>query len=220
MKAKLNFHKPMGRFYVAVLLCVCMVGPAMAAPPTLVSLNDPVIVPPAGGNGDSISPAITPDGRFVVFSSSARDLVAGDNDYFALDVFLRDRVNGTTTLVSENTSGSGGNGDSSSASVSTNGQYVVFQSDASDIATGDTNGATDVFLNDLVNGAIYSISVATNGSLGNGASSDAVMTPDGRYVAFISAANNLVAGDTNNVPDVFVRDVHNGTTVCASVGAA
>jgi len=189
------------------------------APAGLVSLRDPAVSPITVGNADSIDPSITPDGRFVVFSSAASDLVPGDNDFFTMDVFLRDRVAGTTTLVSESVTGSGGNGDSTAASVSTNGQFVVYQSDATNIVSGDTNAATDVFLNDLVNNVIYTISVATNGLTGNGASTDLVMTPDGRYVAFISSANNLVPNDTNNIPDVFVRDVLNGTTVCASAGA-
>jgi len=219
MKTNRNLSKALEWFYLGVLACLCAVTPAVPVSAGLISLRDPLVAPPTVGNGDSIDPNITPDGRFVVFSSSASDLVPGDNDFFTLDVFLRDRLAGTTTLVSDSLTGSGGNGDSTAASVSTNGQFMVFQSDATNIVSGDTNAATDVFLNDVVNAQLYTISIATNGITGNGASTDPVMTPDGRYVAFISTANNLVPNDTNNIPDVFVRDVINGTTVCASVGA-
>ena len=137
----------------------------------------------------------------------------------AMNVFLRDRTNATTTLVSIKLTGTnGGNGDSTPAGLSTDGRYVLFESSASDLVLGDTNGVSDVFVRDVVTGLTVSVSVSTNGDPGNGASRSAVMTPDGRYVAFVSAAKNLVAGDTNGIPDVFLRDVQLGTTVRVSVG--
>ncbi|HXR05241.1 MAG TPA: hypothetical protein VN836_11090 [Verrucomicrobiae bacterium] len=187
----------------------------------LLSARVPSVAQPASGNGNSAISWLSPDGRFVVFSSSACDLVSGDNGQLDLDVFLRDRLTDTTMLVSANLNGTGGgNGNSMFGSASTNGQYVVFQSDASDLVPGDTNGVSDIFVRDLVAGTTTLVSVATNGGLANGASTDPVMTPDGRYVAFVSAATNLVAGDTNGIPDVFVRDLVGGTTVLVSVGAA
>ena len=115
-------------------------------------------------------------------------------------------------LVSGNLSGTGGgNGNSMLGQVSTNGQFVVFQSDASNLVPNDTNGVTDIFVRDLVAGTTTLVSVSTNGGPANGASTDPVMTPDGRYVAFISSASNLVPGDTNGIPDVFVRDLVAGT---------
>jgi len=89
----------------------------------------------------------------VVFTSAANDLVPGGNSVSALNVFLRDRTGNTTVLVSGNWNGNGGgNGDSMSGRVSTNGQFVVFQSDASNPVPNDTNGVTDIFVRDLVAG--------------------------------------------------------------------
>jgi len=186
-----------------------------------VSARNPALPLPAGANGDSAAPWISADGRFVLFSSSASDLVTNDNNQLGVDVFLRDRAGNTTVLVSANFSGpGGGNGNSLGGQVSTNGRYAVFESDASDLLPGDTNNISDIFVRDLQTGSNILVSVAADGSWGNGASTDPVMTQDGRYVAFVSAANNLVAGDTNGIADVFVRDLVNGTTRLVSTGAS
>lgn len=103
--------------------------------------------------------------------------------------------------------------------ISTNGQFVLFESAADNLVAGDTNSASDVFVRDVVNGTTILVSVNTNGVYGNGASYSSVMTPDGRYVAFASAATDLVPGDTNGISDVFVRNLWNGTTQLASVNA-
>jgi Tol biopolymer transport system component len=87
------------------------------------------------------------------------------------------------------------------------------------LVAGDTNNASDIFVRDVVNGLTTLVSVSTNGTSGNGTSRGSVMTGDGRYVAFVSTASNLVPGDTNNIADVFVRDLQAGTTTLASVGA-
>jgi Tol biopolymer transport system component len=175
---------------------------------------------PAGGNGDSVSPLLSPDGRYVLFVSSANNLTLDDNSQPGLDVFVRDRASNTTVLVSANWTGTGGgNGHSRFAGISANGRYVVFESEASDLVPGDTNGTSDIFVRDLVARTTTLVSVATDGGPGNGPSTDAVMTPDGRYVAFISSATNLVVGDTNKLADVFVRDLITQTTLLASVGA-
>jgi Tol biopolymer transport system component len=137
-----------------------------------------------------------------------------------LNVFLRDRTGNTTVLVSGNWNGNGGgNDDSVSGQASTNGQFVVFQSNASNLVPNDTNGVTDIFVRDLVAGTTTLVSVSTNGGPANRASTDPVMTPDGRYVAFISSASNLVPGDANGIPDIFVRDLAAGTNDLVSVGA-
>jgi Tol biopolymer transport system component len=193
---------------------------ATAAPAELLSVRNPLVEFPAGGNGNSTAPWVSADGRFVLFTSSANDLVTGDNGYLSLDVFLRDRASNVTTLVSSNLKGTGGGDDSSMfGSVSTNGRYVSFESAASDLVPGDTNGVRDVFVRDLLTATTRLVSVATNGGPGDAASSEAAMTPDGRYVAFLSLATNLVAGDTNRMMDVFVRDLLTETTRVVSVGA-
>jgi hypothetical protein len=140
----------------------------------------------------------------------------------SLNVFLRDRTKGITSLVSvDATSLGGGNGDSLPLGVSTNGRYALFQSQASNLlpSPSDGNNGSDIFVRDVLNGATMLISANTNADFANGASRDAVMTPDGRYVAFVSEASDLVPGDTNRIADVFVRDLQAGTTALVSIGA-
>ena len=210
-----------GSFAVAVCFMAMMfVAPANAVPVQLLSVRNPSVPLPAGGDGNSAAPSLSPDDRFVVFTSTANDLVPGGNSGYALNVFLRDRTGNTTVLVSGSLNGTGGgNGNSMLGQVSTNGQFVVFQSDASNLVLNDTNGVTDIFVKDLVAGTTTLVSASTNGGPANGASADAVMTPAGRYVAFISSASNLVPGDTNGIPDIFVRDLIAGTNCLMSVGA-
>ena len=200
---------------------------ASAAPFRLVSARDSGQAPPAGGSGDSWGPILSPDGRYVLFASAANNLVTTSNGNPLpilvaprLNVFLRDRTAGTTTLVSANLTGTGGgNGDSIPTGISTNGRYACFESSASDLVPGDTNGVTDVFVRDLASNATALVSVSISGGAGNGVCRGSALTPDGRYVAFVSAATNLVAGDTNGIPDVFVRDLQAETTSLVSIGA-
>ena len=126
------------RMAIAALAFAAVAPLANAASVHPVSGRNPSVVLPAGGNGNSIAPSLSPGGRYVVFSSSAIDLVPGENSQPRLDVFLRDRLWNTTTLVSGNFSGAGGgNADSTCGQVSSSGRYVVFQSDASDLVLGD-----------------------------------------------------------------------------------
>jgi hypothetical protein len=181
----------------------------------------------AVGGGDSFASRVSPDGRYLLFASTANNLVVASNgqpmtDYVfdKVNVFLRDRQAATTTLISISAAGTaGGNGNSWPSAISTNGRFALFQSDASDLVAGDTNDATDIFLRDVLYGTTMLVSVSTNGSAANGPSREASMTPDGRYVAFVSAASNLVAGDSNSIADIFVRDMQAGTTILASPGA-
>ena len=144
----------------------------------LVSGLDGSQVAPAGGGGDSLAPVVSPDGRYVLFASTANNLCLATNNaplpaHFPapLNVFLRDRSNATTVLVSVNLSGvAGGNGDSLPVDLSTDGRYAVFESSASDLVPGDTNNATDVFVRDLVSGSTTLVNISTNGLPGNGAS--------------------------------------------------
>lgn len=199
---------------------------AWAAPFQLVSKRG-ASPAPAGGSGDSWGAIISPDGRFLLFASTANNLVLTTNGTALpipgaprLNVFLRDRTNNTTTLVSANVAGTGGgNGDSIPTALSTNGQFACFESSASDLVPGDTNGVTDVFVRDLVNHTMILVSAATNGVVGDGVCRGSVMTPDARFVAFVSAADSLVPNDTNNIPDVFVRELQSGVTTLVSVGA-
>ncbi len=212
---------------LVLLLLAGVSVPASAQTFQLLSALDALQGAAAGGGGDSGAPVISAEGRYVLFASTAANLVLMSSNTAvpprnppALNVFLRDRTNGTTALVSVNLAGTGGgNGDSLPVGLSTNGRYAVFESSATDLVPRDTNSATDVFVRDLAEGTTIPVSVSTNGGLGDGASRSAAMTPNGRYVAFVSAATNLVAGDTNGIPDVFVRDLQAGVTTLASVGA-
>jgi len=168
--------------------------------------------------GDSYYPSISADGRYVAFTSRATNLVGGDDTNSNTDVFVRDLTDGETVRVSVADDETQATGDSYNASISANGRYVAFQSYASNLVAGDTNGSTDVFARDLTDGTTVRISVADNETQADDGSYDASISPDGRYVAFTSLATNLVGGDdTNSNTDVFVRDLTDGTTTRVSV---
>jgi Tol biopolymer transport system component len=198
-------------------LTVCR---ANVTPTQSISVRNPSVPLTTGGDGDSIAPFIGPDGRYVVFSSVANDLTPGGNGQVVLNIYLRDRTAATTTLVSPNLNGTGGGNDNSVLpQVSTNGQLVVFQSDASDLVSNDINNVTDIFLRNVTAGTTTLVSVAPDGTPGNGPSTEPVMTPDGRNVAFLSSATNLTSGiGTNSLLDLFVRDVVLGTNCLISTG--
>jgi hypothetical protein len=174
------------------------------------------------GNGYSYVSSISADGRFVAFESEARDLVSNDTT-ITIDVFVRDLQNGTTALVSANLAGTnGGNNVSLSPRVSADGSVVAFESRASDlVGNTDTGFRDDVFVRDLQSGTTKLVSVNLAGTnSGNNASESPVISADGRFVAFVSNASDLVSNDTNNTTDVFVRDLQNGTIALASVNLA
>ncbi|MBI2899935.1 MAG: PD40 domain-containing protein [Planctomycetes bacterium] len=174
----------------------------------------------AEGNGSSVFPAITPDGRYVAFHSWAPNLVAGDTNG-ELDVFLHDRQTGQTVRVSVDSGGGQALFDSSSASISTDGRYVAFTSYAPDLVPGDSNGLADIFVRDLQTGTTERVSLdGAGGQAVGGDSYEPVLSSDGRYVAFHSWASNLVAGDTNADADVFVHDRQTGATTRVSVSSA
>ncbi|MDD1720003.1 MAG: hypothetical protein LUQ25_08090 [Methanoregulaceae archaeon] len=167
-------------------------------------------------NGFSYNPAISSNGRYVAFESYATNLVDADTNIKG-DVFVHDRQTGATTRVSVRSNGNQGNGDSYSPSISADGRYVAFESAATNLVAGDTNGAWDVFVHDRQTGATTRVSVRSNGNQGNDDSYDPSISADGRFLAFYSGAANLVAGDTNGVYDVFVHDRDTGATKRISV---
>jgi Tol biopolymer transport system component len=174
------------------------------------------------GNGQSGWPAVSDDGRYVAFMSQATTFATGDNNG-NFDVFLRDRVSATTTLISANSSGLPGNGTtgfgSALPSMSSDGRYIVFYSSASDLVAGDSNGVEDIFVRDLQAGTMQRVSVDSSGTQSNGMSLDPNISTDGRFVTFSSVATNLISGDTNAVQDVFVRDLAHNTTERVSVSS-
>jgi Tol biopolymer transport system component len=186
---------------------------------TLVSVNRFGI----SGNRSSQGGVLSAHGRFVGFVSEASDLVANDSNGQGQDVFVRDLKKEITTLVSVNRFGTGsGNNDSQFSVLSADGRFVAFASYASDLVPNDTNGDSDIFVRDMQKGETTLVSVNRFGTdSGNGRSPEGLtMTPNGRFVGFVSNASDLVANDTNGTADVFVRDVHTGTTTLVSINHA
>jgi len=182
-----------------------------------------VSVSSSGGQGDysSFATGISASGRYVAFSSDATTLVAGDTNG-KRDAFVHDSRTGETTRVSVSSTGEQANcsdpfGCSSPAGISGDGRYVAMVSAAPNLVSGDTNEASDVFVHDRTTGATTRVSISSNGSEGNGPSGLAAISADGRYVAFTSAASNLVPGDTNQTGDVFLRDLRTGRTTRISL---
>jgi Tol biopolymer transport system component len=166
-----------------------------------------VSVDTAGGvaNGDSTNPSIAVRGRLVAFASEATDLVEVDtND--KPDVYLSDRDAGMT-LVSVSAEGVQGNKFSGQVSLSVNGRYLAFNSDATNLVPDDTNRAGDVFVWDRVEDLLTLVSLGLGGAQGDGESSRPAITGDGRSLAMTSDATNLVVDDTNDKTDVFARDL-------------
>lgn len=168
-------------------------------------------------NGESYYASISGDGRYVSFGSAATNLVDGDTNGSS-DIFLRDRLANTTTRVSLDSAGIEGNGGSFDPAISSDGISVAFRSVATNLVSGDTNAAEDVFLRDRQADTTDRVSTAIDGAQGNGASAAPAVSGSGRYVAFESVATNLVPGDINGYPDVFVRDRQMSTTELVSVG--
>jgi Tol biopolymer transport system component len=160
------------------------------------------------------SPSITPDGRFVVFESSAL-LLPGEVEDFASDVYLRDVQAGTTEGISTVTTGFVRH--SGAPTISADGRFVAFQSWDDGLVPGDTNTRFDIFVLDRSTGTVERVSVTDAGVEGNNDSLGPSMSADGRFVAFTSDADNLVAGDGNFDTDVFVHDRQAHTTIRASV---
>jgi Tol biopolymer transport system component len=174
-----------------------------------------------GTQGNSFSlnpPSISGNGNFVAFQSSASNLVSGDSNN-SYDIFVKDVQIGTTQRISVATDGTQGNGDSRGPSFSGNGNFVAFQSSASNLVSGDTNGKSDIFIRNLQTNITQRISAATDGTQGNGDSSSASLSADGRYVVFMSDASNLVSGDTNGKSDIFARNLQTGITQRISVAS-
>ena len=173
-----------------------------------------------GGNGNSIEWSISSNGQFIVFQTEASNLVENDANNTS-DILLRNVTGGTTTLVSLNSAGTAsGNGPSSNPHLSADGRFIVFESLASDLVANDTNGLSDVFVRDQLLGTTTLVSVNSDGTgSGNGSSDSACITPDGRWVAFVSTSTDLVPGAVNPLGEVYVRDLQTGATSWASGGA-
>lgn len=179
----------------------------------IAGLTERISIPASGGdgNGESIDGWITPNGRYVAFTSYASNLVQGDTNGSS-DAFVRDRLLNTTEAVSLNSAGVIGDAPSGVGSITPDGRFVCFASRASNIAPGAPSGYGQVYVRDRLVGTTDIVSVSTGGIIGNNDSSVCRISDDGQLVAFLSASSNLVTGDTNNRLDVFLHDRQSGLT--------
>jgi len=162
---------------------------------------------------------VTPDGRFAAFITDTNGIVPEDCNFLS-DVYFRDLLTGEVTLISRSLEGEAGNGESYGISISQDGRYVTFVSDASDLVLDDTNEASDVFVHDLLTGDIRRLSVDSNGLQGDGDSYSASISADGYYLTFESEASNLSEGDDNYANDVFLHNLISGATQLISRSTA
>lgn len=160
-------------------------------------------------------PSISADGRYVAFDSSALNLATG-NSRFIFQIYIHDRQTGITTCISTSPNGIIGNSDSYRPSISADGRYIAYYSGASNLVSGDDHGY-DVFVYDRILKTTTLVSKSTNGVKANGYSEFPSISGDGHHIIFESDANNLVAGDTNNMSDIFVHDLETDVTERVSV---
>jgi Tol biopolymer transport system component len=211
------------RVFPLIALVVSIAVAAVATPSgASTSTTELVSVDSAGNHADGESGAattISADGRFIAFWSSATNLVPGDTNG-AADIFVRDRVLGTTERVNVASDGSQSTGASFHQAISGDGRYVAFESYSSNLVPGDTNGQRDVFVHDRQTGTTERVSVASDGTQSDGEGPyPPSISADGRFVAFTSRATNLVPGDTNDTSDIFVHDRQTGVTERVSVAS-
>jgi len=162
-----------------------------------------------GSNGSqgvhsAFDPAISANGRFVTFRSAGA-LVADDTN-LQDDLFVRDRVAGTTIRVSVASDGTQIPHNVSGNAISADGRFVAFTTVSQLLVANDTNQKADVFVHDTQTRTTTRVSVSSTGAQASADSGLASLSADGRFVAFVSYASDLVPNDTNNSPDVFVHD--------------
>jgi Tol biopolymer transport system component len=223
---------------VAVCLALAIVLAVAWAPSAVAAAGSTSLVSVASdgtqGNDPSSDPASSGDGRVVAFDSIATNLVAGDTNA-EIDVFVRDRQTAETTRVSVAADGTQANDLSVLPAVNADGRYVAFESDATNLVPGDSNGRRDIFVRDRQTAETTRVSVASDGMQGSSEfgfsqGADASISADGRFVAFQAGFPNLVAGDTNTCvslpnlppgecPDIFVHDHQTGQTTRVSVAS-
>lgn len=172
-------------------------------------------------NGDSGDPDISASGRYVAFRSWASNIVPHDSNS-RMDIFVADLRRGTMRRASVNAIGAESNGHSTFPSISHDGRYVTFRSNALNIVPGNVNGTYDAYIKDMKTSAVAQLNVSSQGVPGNAVDGNdcfcfaPLCTPDGRHVVFTSSDTNLVPNDTNGMRDVFVRDTFHGTTTIVS----
>jgi len=174
-------------------------------------------------DNNSQTPAISGNGRYIAFSSDATNLIGAGNDTNGVrDIFLRDRLANVTTRVSVDSGGVEADNNSQNPAISSDGRFIAFSSDATNLIGTDINGFRDIFIHDRLAGTTSRVSVATSGTAGDNNSETPSVSSDGRFIAFASDAANLLGagGDTNGFTDIFVRDRTTATTKRVSVSTA
>jgi len=171
------------------------------------------------GNFDAFNPAISADGRFVAFESNSTNLVPGDTNNTS-DIFLHDRLNGSTTRVSVDSTGQEGDRPSLNPSISADGRFVAFESNSTNLVPGDTNNNSDIFIRNIETNTTTRVSVNSTGNQGNIGSFNPSISAQGPWVVFDSLADNLVAGDTNSTRDIFLHEIPTNTTNRVSVNSS
>ena len=201
-----------------VLFLTCFLA---AAPQATAALHDTELVSRStvGAKGNGYSGlevgALSQDGRYVVFMSQATNLHPDDGDAIT-DIYVRDRLTGTTTLVSRATGGAKGNGESFEPTITPDGRYVAFSSESTNLDPDDADVGDDVYIRDLQTDTLILASRNSAATKANGESNDASLSADGTILAFASEGINLDAADTDGAPDIFVRDLVAGTTELVS----
>jgi Tol biopolymer transport system component len=194
---------------------ICLAGAIACAPRALAYDHEHIAI---HADGASQWGAFSADGRYVTLATYATNLAEGDTNG-SRDIVIYDRETHHFSLVSVASDGSQGNGDSQGGAMSQDGRYVVFDSKASNLVPGDTNGVWDTFVRDRLTGQTSRVSISTDGVQGNDQSASGRISADGRYVVFSSHATNLVPGDTNGVDDVFLRDLVTHQTTRVSLAS-
>src|SRR3954453_6695539 len=208
---------------IAVAVAVAFAAAAAPAAAAVATERVSLTSTQTEANGVSAEPALSADGRYVAFVSSASNFVLGDGN--GQEVFVRDRAAGTTARVAVDVLGAQAGRASAHPAISADGRFVAFESIAPNLVPGDTNAREDVFVKDRVTGAIERVSVTSQGSQGLAASGKPAISGDGRFVAFESSASLVPddtnrSGDTGSDGDVFVHDRVLHTTVRVSVDSA
>jgi Tol biopolymer transport system component len=170
-------------------------------------------------NGDSTWGSSSADGRYITFVSEASNLVSNDTNGQA-DVFLHDRQTGQTSRVSVASDGTQANNISWVPKISADGRYITFSSDATNLVSNDNNYRLDAFVHDRQTGQTSRVSVASDGTESDGSSGASTISADGRYIAFVSDASNLISdGSVYGIFDAFVHDRQTGQTSLVSVAS-
>ncbi len=210
----------------AGLACILLSGlTAGAESTTMINVSTTGELPSCPGTNYcySVTPAISDDGRFVVYSSTVKNIVDGpQTDNYSPQLLLRDRLQCTTTRISQKPDGTPGNNPSGYPAISGDGEIIAFESRATNLVTapGQSTAVSQIIVYVRATGAFELISKSAAGVAGNGSSAAVTLSSDGRYVCFQSDASNLVRGDNNQLTDIFVFDRQTQTMVRISNGMA